>query len=62
MDTYTIGELSIAIVAVIGSIGSCCLIVERSRCKTIRCCGMVVEREVPPVKGEVDEEAPTNSN
>ena len=59
MDTYTIGELSIAIVAVIGSIGSCCLIVERSRCKTIKCYGMVVERDIPIKKGEGDEEDPT---
>ena len=56
MDSYSITDLSIAIVSIIGSISACVLVVQKSRCNKIRCCCMEIERQVPePVNdaGEV---------
>jgi len=46
MEGYSIGELSIAIVSIVGAVGGLCLIIEKSKCKTIStpCCK--IEREV----------------
>jgi len=50
MDNYSITDLSIAIVSIIGAIGSCLLVVQKSRCKTIKCCCIELVRDVPPIK------------
>ena len=46
MDSYSIGELSLAICGIIASVGTLCLIIEKSRCKVIQmpCCK--IEREI----------------
>ena len=36
MDNYTIGELSIGVVSIIGAIGGCCLILFKSKCLSIK--------------------------
>jgi hypothetical protein len=46
MENYSIGELSIAIVSIIGAVGGCLIIVERSRCKVIEACCCKIERDV----------------
>ena len=46
MDSYNITELASAIVIVIGAIGSCCLIIEKSRCKKLKCWCVDIERDV----------------
>tara|TARA_B110000208_G_C11770650_1_gene430196 strand:- start:1541 stop:1708 length:168 start_codon:yes stop_codon:yes gene_type:complete len=46
MNEYNITELASAIVLIIGAIGSCCLIVEKSRCKKLKCCCVDIERVV----------------
>ena len=53
MDDYSIGELSIAIVSIVGAIGGLCLIIEKSKCKTIKtpCCKIDrAVREAEPVE------------
>ena len=47
MDTYSITDLSIAIVSIIGSVSACMLVVQKSRCNKIKCCCMEIDRSVP---------------
>jgi len=42
LDPFTLTEMSITAVAIIGACGSFLLIVEKSRCKTVNiCCGLI---------------------
>ena len=52
MDAFSIGELSIAIVSILGALGLC---LRGSRCSKIStpCCD--IEREVKDVEGEEEE-------
>ena len=45
MDPYTIGELSIGIVSIIGAIGGCCLIMFKSKCLSLRLCWGCIDLE-----------------
>jgi len=55
MDNYTIGELSIGIVSIIGSIGGCCLILFKSKCLSVSLCwGLIdLERDAKAIEMEV---------
>tara|TARA_R110002124_G_scaffold148129_2_gene313573 strand:- start:255 stop:443 length:189 start_codon:yes stop_codon:yes gene_type:complete len=44
---FSIGEMSIAIVSIIGACGGFLVILERSRCSSIKCCCIRLKREVP---------------
>ena len=55
METYSISELSIAIVSIIGAVGGCLIIVERSRCKIIEACCCKIERDVKTDLKNVEE-------
>ena len=54
MDNYTIGELSIGIVSIIGSVGGCCLILFKSKCLSVSLCwGFVnLERDAKAIEME----------
>ena len=45
MDNYTIGELSIGIVSIIGAIGGCCLIMFKSKCLSLKLCWGCIDLE-----------------
>jgi len=48
MSGFTIGDLGVFIGTIGGVITSILIVLQKSKCKTIRCCGLVCEREVPP--------------
>ena len=56
MENFTLTEISITVVAVIGALASCCSIIQKSRCKDISfCCGLFrINREVPKTKEELE--------
>ena len=58
MDNYTIGELSIGVVSIIGAIGGCCLIMFKSKCLSLRLCwGCVnLERDKKAIQMEIEKD------
>ena len=62
MDTYTIGELSIGIVSIIGAIGGCCLILFKSKCLSVSLCwGCIdLERDKKAIEMEIEKEIQKN--
>lgn len=58
METYSLTEVSITAVAVIGACGSFLVILERSRCSVISLCyGFIkCDRNVPNVPDDSDDE------
>jgi len=58
MDNYTIGELSIGIVSIIGAIGGCCLIMFKSKCLSLRLCwGCInLERDKKAIQMEIEKD------
>tara|TARA_B110000208_G_C11797372_1_gene440244 strand:+ start:381 stop:551 length:171 start_codon:yes stop_codon:yes gene_type:complete len=51
MDTFTIGELSIAIVSLLGALGLC---LRGSKCTTIKAPCLTIHREIDTQKPEMD--------
>jgi len=49
MDDFNINELMLFIVGVLGSLGGLCVIIQKSKCKKISCCGMGCERDVKAI-------------
>ena len=58
MDNYTIGELSIGVVSIIGAIGVCCLIMFKSKCLSLRLCwGCIdLERDKKAIQMEIEKD------
>ena len=58
MDNYTIGELSIGVVSIIGAIGGCCLIMFKSKCLSLRLCwGCInLERDKKAIQMEIEKD------
>tara|TARA_R110000796_G_scaffold41902_2_gene103947 strand:+ start:181 stop:387 length:207 start_codon:yes stop_codon:yes gene_type:complete len=56
MESFTLTEISITVVAVIGALASCCGIIQKSRCKAITLCWGIfsINREVPKTKEELE--------
>ena len=57
MESYTLTEISITAVAVIGACGSFIAVLEKSRCKKISlCCGCYkCDRVLPPDREDIEE-------
>ena len=45
MDNYTIGELSIGVVSIIGAISTFCLIMFKSKCLSLKLCWGCIDLE-----------------
>ena len=56
MDPFTLAELGVFLGVVGGIITSILLTIQKSKCKTIRCCGLSCERE--PKKPDPDPPPP----
>lgn len=62
MDPFTLGELSVAVVGVMGAAVVCVRQIQKSRCRTINLCFgcMKCEREVPPEDENASEKPDTS--
>ena len=62
-DWTTIGELSTAIVLILGAVGGLCSVMQRSKCENINiCCGLLsCKRKPKEEKREVIKEEPLTS-
>jgi len=60
MSEFSLTEISITAVAIIGACGSFLAILERSRCSNIDlCCGLInCKRKVPDIEPQADIERP----
>ena len=45
MEDFNINELMLFIVGVLGAFGGLCVIIQKSKCKTIKCCGFGCDRD-----------------
>tara|TARA_R110000787_G_scaffold2887_3_gene11177 strand:- start:1130 stop:1387 length:258 start_codon:yes stop_codon:yes gene_type:complete len=49
MEDFNINELMLFVVGCLGSVGGLCLIIQKSKCKTIKFCGMGCERDIAAI-------------
>jgi len=49
MEDFNINELMLFIVGILGSLGGLCVVIQKSKCKTIKCCGFGCDRDVDAV-------------
>ena len=62
MDSYSLTDISITAVAVIGALTSCIVVLEKSRCTTINiCCGALRCKRKVPTSQEVEPIATDNN-
>lgn len=48
MENFTMAELGVFIGVLGGVLTSIILTVQKSKCKTVRCCGIACDREISP--------------
>ena len=46
MKEFTIQELTVFLSVLLSSVGGVCLIVHKSKCSRLKCCGIDIQREV----------------
>ena len=53
MNEFTLAELGVFIGVLGGVVTSLILTVQKSKCKTVKCCGISCERQIPPPRDPV---------
>ena len=49
LEDFDLNTLMLFIIGILGSLGGLCIILQKSKCKTIKCCGFSCERDVDAV-------------
>tara|TARA_R110001632_G_scaffold135512_2_gene250997 strand:+ start:513 stop:686 length:174 start_codon:yes stop_codon:yes gene_type:complete len=52
MEEFTIQQLAICVATILSAVGGLCLIIHKSKCSRLKCCGIDIKREVKEGKEE----------